>query len=56
MQYTLKKATGGNIRSIDKLSSSIGVKEAGVTNYLIPRPLKIVEIVIYNADIIKGKY
>ena len=38
------------------LLSSIRVKEASVTNYLVPRLLKIVEIVIYNADIIKCRY
>jgi len=36
--------------------SSIGVKEANVANYLVLRPLKIVEIIIYNIDIIKSGY
>jgi len=32
MQYTLKKATRGNIRSADKLSSSIGIENTSVSN------------------------
>ena len=42
--------------SAHDIPSSIKVKEASVTNYLVPRPLKIVEIVVYNVDIIKGGY
>jgi len=32
----------------------MGVKEASVANYLVSRPLKIVEIIVYNIDIIKA--
>jgi len=42
--------------SVYNLLGSIEVKEASVANYLVPRPLKIVKIVVYNADIIKGGY
>ena len=42
--------------SVHNLPNNIKVKEVGVANYLILCPLKIIKIVIYNADIIKGRY
>ena len=42
--------------SVHDFPSNIRVKEASIANYLVPYPLKIVEIVVYNADIIKGGY
>ena len=32
IQYTLKKATGGNTRSVNKLSSSIEIENTSISN------------------------
>jgi len=56
MQHTLKKATRGNTRSADKLSSSIGMENTSISKQLISRSLKVVKIVVYNIDIIKSGY
>jgi len=56
IQHTLKKATRGNIRSTDKLSSSIEMENISVPNYLVLYLLKVVKIIIYNIDVIKSGY
>jgi len=42
--------------SVYNFFSNIEVKKASVANYLVLYQLKIIEIIIYNIDIIKSKY